>query len=196
MRPSSSSRMQPWPLLVAWAAVALTLVGFVLPWARIEIHEPSVRLGRIAVTLQRGSKTIRGDVPTNAGLPTQVSGWQIPQLANQEQARVATAMLEFLTKTRQHVGLKSYAVYLVPGVALLCGIGLTVCWRFSPLVWVIGSLCAAVAGAGWWSVLTTHPRTLFVAVTIERGVWCSLWGYVGLACAAGWLLIWARRQRT
>src|SRR3989338_7842304 len=91
---------------MAWASVAATGIGFVMPWARIDLHEPTLvkqvrgnlpasdtlsgltkDLGRITATIRRGAQTITGDLPTLADIPKEVSGIQVPQLANQKNAQ-------------------------------------------------------------------------------------------------------------
>ena len=193
-------------LLLAWLGAVATLVGFFLPWARIDVHEPSALkhlraatpldgtvgdltkdLGRIAVTIRRGTETITGELPSLSNLPKQVSGVQIPQLANQDQAQVAMALVELFTHQRQHVGLKSYLVYVVPGLAFACVLLLTGLSRRPAIAMGVGLVCALVAAIGFWKLLTTNTTTLMVAVTIGQGLWLSLWGYVGLAIAAACL---------
>ena len=51
--------------------------------------------------------------------------------------------------------------------------------------WGVAIVCAAVAGVGFWKLLTTNTQSLMVAITIGPGLWLSLWAYVGVACAAG-----------
>ena len=189
---------------LAWVSVAGALVGFFLPWARIDVREPELvkqlreqaplhgalddltqGLGRVAVKVRRGTQTITGDLPALSDLPKHVSGAQIPQIANQKNAQVAIALVELFTTTRQDIGLKSYAVYLLPGIALLCGLLLTFLGRRLDVAIGIAILCAAIAGAGFWKLLTANTQVLFVAITIGPGLWLSLWAYVGLAVAAG-----------
>ena len=195
-------------LSAAWLSVGATLIGFVLPWAKIDVREPALmkqlratvplhdRVGelargvsRVAVKIRRGAETITGDLPTLSDIPRQVSGVQIPQMANQEHAQVAMAVVELLTNTRQHLGAKSYAVYLLPGLALLCAMLLTGLRNRVPVAVGIALVCAAIAGAGFRKLLTTNTTTLFVAVTIGEGLWLSLWGYVGLAASAAGLAL-------
>jgi len=193
--------------VLIWCNVAATVVGFFLPWASMDVHEPKLmkqlrqtgplhdsvkglahHVGRIAVKIRKGTETIAGDLPSLADMPHRVSGVQIPQLANQQNAQVAVAAIELLTNARQHIGPKSYAVYLVPGLALVCGILLTVLGHRTPVDIGAAVLCAIVAGAGFWKLLTTNTQTLFIAVTIGPGLWLSLWAYVGLALCGVMLL--------
>ncbi len=199
---------------LVWVSVAGTVVGFCWPWAMIDVREPTLvkqlrettplsdtiggftkDLGRIAVNIRRGAETIAGDLPTLSDIPKQVSGAQIPQMANQQNAQVAIALLELLSRTRQQIGLKSYAVYLVPGIAILCGVLLTFLGGRLVVAIGISLLCAGIAGVGFWKLLTTNTQALFVAITIGRGLWLSLWGYVGLAVAAGLYVVSSALRR-
>jgi len=194
-------RLLSWTL--AWISAVMALVGFFLPWAMIDLREPELAkqfreaspvrdtlgglmkdVGRITATVRRGAERVTGELPTLSDIPKQVSGVQIPQLANQEHAQVAIALMELFTNERQQIGAKSYVVYLVPGIAVLCGLLITALVRKKPVMIGVGVLCAAIAGGGFWKLLTTSTQTLFIAITIGQGLWLSLWGYVGLALAA------------
>ena len=206
-------------LVLVWAGVAASVVGFVQPWAYLDMREPSVlkqvrevaqqpevaqqitkglgkglsQLGKVTATIRRGAETVTGELPNLSDIPRQVSGIQIPQLANQSNAKVATALIELLMNERQHIGVKSYLVYALPGAALLAALLLT--FLGSVLAVSLGAalLCAAVAGVGFWKLLTTNTTALFIAITIGPGLWMSLWGYV--AIAAGSLLNTLARVR-
>ena len=191
--------------VLVWVSVVMAGVGFFLPWARINLREPGLAtqlreaspvrdtlggltkdLGRITVKIRRGAETITGELPSLGEIPKQVSGFQIPQLANQNNAQVAEALWKFLTNERHHISAKSYAVYLLPGIALCCGLLLTWLSGKAPVTVGIAVFCGLIAGVGFWKLLTTNTQTLFIAITIGPGLWLSLWGYVGLAVAAGW----------
>ena len=198
---------------LVWASVAATVVGFYQPWARIDLREPTLlqqlrqaaplggavggltkNVHRITAKIRRGAETITGDLPSMADIPKQVSGADIPALANAKHAQVAVALAELFTHRRQPIGLQSYAVYLLPGLALLAGALLTLVPGL-PAAIVTALICAAIAGIGFWELLTMNTSTLFVAVTIGPGVWLSLWAYAALALCGVWLaLIRPRRN--
>ena len=201
-------------IAVIWMSVTATLVGFFLPWARIDVREPSAvkrlkktgpvgdalsglteGMGRVTVKIRRGTETITGELPRLSDIPREVSGVQIPQLANQQNTQVAIALLEQFSQQREQIGLKSYAVCLIPGIALLCGF-LVTRWGHRAVV-ALGSalLCAAIAGVGFWKLLTTNTQALFVAITIGPGLWLSLWAYVVLGVAAGLVPVTTARGR-
>jgi hypothetical protein len=202
--------------------MAVAVVAFFLPWATVDLGEPGVarylkqtaqgsldatggqqafldrlakKIGRVRVEVRRGTETIAGDLPSLSDIPREISGSQIPHVVNQEQARVATALFEMFTNSRQHLGLKSYAVYLVPGIALLLGLLLTFLGERSvPVALGVALCCSGIAGAGFWKLLTTRSEALFVAITIGTGLWWSLWAYVGLAMSAVWIVALGRRR--
>ena len=188
---------------LVWLSVSAALVGFWLPWASFDLREPRLvtqlkatasgqsalnllteGLGRITATIRRGTETVTGTLLTLADIPKQVSGAQIPQLANQQNAQVAMALFELITHAPHHIGAKSHAVYLVPGMALLCGLLLTLAGRSRRVALGVTLGCAGIAVVGFWKLLTTDTKTLMVTVTIGPGVWLSLWAYVGLSLAA------------
>jgi len=198
---------------LAWVSVAVVLRAFFLPWAMIDVREPSLvrqvretvegqglldglaqRIGKVTAEIRRGAETVTGELRVS-DIPREVSGVQIPQMANQKNAQVAMALVELLTNERQHLGAKSYTVYLVPGVALLCALLLTVRGEAAVVALGVAGLCAAIAGVGFWKLLTTNTSTLFIAITIGPGLWQSLWGYAGLAAAALLSVAWATRSR-
>ena len=197
---------------VAWICAGLAVWGFFLPWVRIDLHEPAMMkkirqaiplqgtmrglegtvkgfthdVSRIAVKIRRGAETITGDINLQAlkEIPREITGAQIPPLANSQQAQAAMVIMELLTGKRQEAGPQSYAVYLVPGLAVLAAVLLTTLGRLRPVAFGLGIACALIAIAGFWKLLATNIVTPVMAVTIGPGLWLSLWAYVGLAVAA------------
>ena len=212
-------------VVLVWAGAGATVAGFVLPWAHLDMREPSVmkqvrglanvqqpaavqgvtdtakkgiqkglsQLGRVTATIRRGAETVTGDLPTMSDIPDHISGIQIPQLANQSNAKVAMAVMEMLMNERQHIGAKSYLVYVLPGLALLCALLVTALGSALAVSLGTALLAAAVAGVGFWKLTTTDTTALFIAITIGEGLWMSLWGYVAIA-AGGLLTALARRK--
>jgi len=136
-------------------------------------------------SVKRGTKaTARKSSRGMPLIPTRVSGYQIPRLANRENVRVIMGLTELVTKKRERIGLKSYAVYLAPGLALLCGLLLTArVGATRPAAAGVALVCGAVAVAGCWTLLTTDTRARY-AVAIGPGLWLSLAAYAVLALAA------------
>ena len=203
---------------VVWVGVLMVLAGFVLPWASLDLKSPirqrtladvgrvvnatpladvfgklTKKMGRVVVQVQRGAETVTGELPNLGDIPKEVRGVDIPALANQPNAHVLMALAEMLTGQRQ-LGAKSYAVYVLPGVALLCGLLLTIAPRMRELCLAVGLACQAVAGGGYWKVATANLDTLMVAITIGNGLWLSLWGYAMVGTSALGLALFGGRK--
>lgn len=200
---------------VLWAGVVIALVGFVLPWASVDLKSPKLPqqlqdvadatplsdvlgkltkgVGRVVVQVKRGAETVTGELPDLSNIPKEVRGVDIPYLANRPDAHVVLALAELLTGQRE-LGAKSYAVYLLPGLALLCGILLTIAPRLRALCLALGVICLAVAIGGYWKVTTTKLDNLLVAITIGKGLWLSLWGYALVGASALSLTLLSERK--
>lgn len=186
--------MKPPLKVVVWLSVAVAIMAFFLPWAKVELIKDTQLEQQVAAGFKRAAgKTFKARKPTESWtrrkrsgvpiIPTRVSGFQVPILANRKNVKVAADLVALFTKKRDaHIGLKSYAVYLVPGIALLAGMLLTVWGASRPVVIGLGILCTAVAVAGCWTILTTDLKAM--SLRIEWGLWMSLLAYVGLAFAA------------
>ena len=200
-----------------WISVAASVIGFVLPWATLDVkaaHLPgqltqalpgadlqalagklTSKIGRVTIQFKRGTETIAGELlPDLSTIPTSVSGLEIPRLVNRQDAKVAIAFAEMFTGQRD-LGAKSYAVYLVPALALVCGALVTLASGLRVVCGGIGGACLAIAGLGCWKLLTTKSDTLLVAITLGPGLWLSLWAYVGLGiCAILFVLTGDKRR--
>lgn len=194
--------------LVTWGSVAAAVAGFFLPWAHLDVHEPHAlqqlgrtadnapllgelakAIGRVTVEVRRGAETITGELPTLKDFPGRVTGFDIPQVANQRDAKVAMALAEAFTRTRHDIGAQSYAVYALPALALLSGALLTVLGRRVVVTLGVVLLGTVVAGVGSWQLLTMKTDLRFVAITVGQGLWLSLWAYAGLAFGAALHLV-------
>ncbi len=201
-----------------WVSVAAVLVGFVQPWASIKVRYRDVardvtgavdavakevglgdvlsslseRVGRVTISVKEGAETITGELPDLSTIPTEISGADIPRLANRKDAHVVVALAEMWTGHRE-LGAKSYLVYVIPGLALLVGVLVTLFRSARWLGALLGLTALALAGFSGWKLSTTHPDALLVAITIEQGLWLVCWGYAGMGLA---LLLTALVSRT
>jgi len=188
-----------------WLCVAATIAGFFLPWARVDLRQPEMvqrlmasgegqaateKLGegvnKLFGAIKRTTESVTGALPGD--VPKEVTGFDIPRIANQRNAKIAQALLEIFMGKQQHIGAKSYAVYLLPGLALISGMLLTWLRARRPVVLATSLVCLLIAVIGFWKLLTTNTTALLIAVVIGPGLWVSLSAYLGLAVAG--LLTW------
>ena len=180
--------------VVVWASVAAVVVGFFLPWAELDFKETALErevaaaarksLGRAFKLNAQPAWTRTHSTMGTPLIPTTVSGAQIPMLANRHDVKVMTQLAALASKRSEaHLGLKSLAVYLVPGLALLCGFLFTRAPRRRIVTLGIGIVCAAITITGGWELATTDTRRAF-GMAMGSGVWLSLGAYAVLAAAA------------
>lgn len=178
----------------AWVSAAVVVVAFFLPWARLDIRTTALEQ-QISLSARRslaksfGTRRAPKTTPKRlATIPSRVTGAQIPVLANRKHVKVATGLVELFTKRREAIGLKSYAVYLVPGLAILCALLLSLSKFRRSAAPTAALLCAAIAVGGFWTLWTTDTRKLY-GIVIGEGLWLSLGAYVVLAASAAWLAL-------
>ena len=177
-----------------WTCAAVVGIAFFLPWVHLDAREPTL-FKNISISMRNSMKrslgkntrsgTWNSSTPRGtASVPTHISGFEIPELANRENTKAIMQLVETFTTNRQQVGLKSYAVYLVPLLAFLCAGLLTRFGGRSRLAAIgVAVICTAVVGSGGWGWLQTRTKEL-VGVKFGLGLWLSLAAYAGLACAA------------
>jgi len=184
---------QPLFRQIAWGSTVVIVIGFFMPWAALDIRETSFEkdvskharssLGKLFHVSGGGQpRWIRhrsGHLPV---IPTRVSGAQIPELANRKNVKVATSLVELFTKQRQNVGPMSYAVYLLPGIAIVLAALMAWLGHRRLVAIPIALLCAGIAGVGCWTLFTTNTKAAF-AIRIEWGLWASLLAYAVFALA-------------
>ena len=181
---------------IAWAAAGLVVIGFLLPWATLDIKttktEKDVASGvhhGLAKTFASGNKParqplwIRSHKQRGVLIPSRIRGYQVPWYANRRNVKAAMGLVELVTKKREAIGFKSYAVYVLPVVAVLSAwlLGAYGDHRLAALG--VALACGAVAGTGLWTLITTDTRTAY-AFAVGSGLWVSLGAYVVLALTA------------
>ena len=222
----TASQLRSWRNVVtwlclagAWGGASSTVSGFVRPWVRLQVKSEALgeaagrvsqdaqvqalaeklakRVGRIAIQVrQPDGSTIGGELPDIRTLPRQLSGYDIPRLLHRSDMQGLVALAELLIKQRE-VARKSYAVYLLPGLALLGAILLTVAVRDRGVAVGLGLACLAAAGALWWKLSTLHAETPLIRLVIESGLWqtCGAYGLLGLSAFGLAVAMPARRPQ-
>ncbi len=154
----STRPLPPASMSAAWLCALAAVVGFFLPWAMLDFKTTALEK-EIAASAKRSlGKTFKlgGGEPSwikhkakpLAVIPTKISGFQVPVLANRKNVKMAAGLVELFTKKREEVDLKSYLVYLLPGIALLCAWVLSLQGGRLPVALLVALVCAAVAGLG------------------------------------------------
>ncbi len=200
---------------LVWLSVAAAVVGFFLPWVVLRAPSHSVagqltdalqgtplgalterlnrKVGHVVIEIRRGAETVVGTLPDLSTIPTHVSGFEIPRLLKRQDLQGLLALTETLTPYRG-LGVKTLAVYLVPVLAVVCGLLVTLARRVRLVCLLTGAVCCSVAAGGLWKLSTTKIGSSVVTVVFGPGLWLSLWAYAVLGGAA-LVLAWVTVRR-
>jgi len=109
---------------------------------------------------------------------TVVSGYEIPVLVNRKDSKTAISLAQVFTPDAESLGKKALLVYLLPLMALLC-IALAV-FGLKNGVFVIAMavISGIISIGGIFKVMTANISNNVVQITIERGLWQTLFGYL------------------
>jgi len=178
---------------LATVSVAAAFVGFVLPWARLDIGTGALekQIGarvRAAAGRTFQARKARAPAPARRGakpavyIPSQISGAEIPRYADSDKVKVLLGLAEMVTGRREPIGALSWAVYLLPGLAML--LGLLIGGQAAGGRWVSLLVALACGGAGYaaWTLGHIDTRKQF-AIVIGPGIWTTLAAYAGLGVA-------------
>lgn len=178
----------PYPLLVVMGT-AMVIMGFVLPWVRVDADKPMrfqkilQDIGRITIVVGEGSEQIAITSESLEHLPLQIRGHELPRLSMRADVRLALKLIAATTDFPDNLPKRLKALYAVPIGALLLG------WL---LLWVrlrwfrglMAVCCLVVAALGVWALATFRPEVTLLKIQFEVGPWIVVAGYLVLALVA------------
>ena len=174
-----------------------------MPWAKASVSVTKVAKnmtesanGRLQNT-PFGGKFVQGlDQATNAigkfgdiKVKTTVSGYDIPTMTNKKSSHVAIQLAQVLFKDAKDLDKKSMLVYLLPLFAIAC-IALAVTGlRYKVSVIAAAIIGGAIGIGGLYKLMSTDLSNLPVQISIETGLWLTMYGYL-LICilSVAWLV--------
>ncbi len=182
----------------------IIIVSFFMPWAKATVSATKVAKnlansasGKLQDT-PFGGKFVRiFDQATNAigdlgdiKVKTTVSGYDIPDMINKKSSHVAIQLAQLLFKDAKDLDKKSMLVYLLPLFAIAC-----IILAMAGLRYKISVIAAAIIGGvigigGLYELIATDLSKLPVQISIETGLWLTMYGYI-LICilSIAWLVM-------
>ena len=180
-------------LVTLVVACALAIVhAFFLPWAKANTSATKVAKGLVNEASGKldnspfAGKFIKffnqaTDQVSNLGdieVKTAVSGYDVPTLINKKSSQIAIAIVSVMFKDAKDLDKKSMLVYLVPLIALLC-IGLAIIGlRTKIAIIIMAVISGAIAVVGLYNLMTANLSNAVVAISIERGLWQTMYSYL------------------
>ena len=168
------------------------IISFFLPWAQADLSVTKVAgaLTEKAQTTLKGSrfaaKFIAGlDTATKViggmgdiQVKTAVSGYDIPTMINKKSSRIAIALAQVIFKDAKDIDKKSLLVYLLPLSGLLCIIlAVTGLRSVSPVI-IMAILSGLISATGLSNVMMADLSNVVVQISIEQGLWQTLYGFL------------------
>lgn len=190
--------------LVVICAIAI-IHGFFMPWAKASASAGKIAKGITATAMEVGGKTpflggLFGGMEeatekvTSAAdvvrIKMAVSGYDIPNMMNTKSSQIAVALVGIFIADAKNADMKSYAVYLMPILALAC-IGLAFLgMKNKAALIVMAVISGGISVAGLFKLMTTNLANMAVAISIENGLWQTLYAYL-LICVISviWLVL-------
>jgi hypothetical protein len=180
----------------------IIIVSFFMPWARATVNATKVAknmANSASGNLQDtpfGGKFVQGlNQVTNAignlgdiEVKTTVSGYDIPTMTHKESSRVAIQLAQLLFKDAKDLDNKSMLVYLLPLFAIACIALAIMGLRYKAAIIAAALIGGAVGIGGLYKLITTDLSKLPVQISIENGLWLTMYGYL-LICvlSVAWL---------
>lgn len=190
--------------LVVICALAI-IHAFFMPWAKASVSTTKVAkdltksaTGGVLENTPFAGKFIRGlnkatDKISDLGdiqIKTAVSGYDIPTLVNKKSSQIAISIASIIFKDAKDLDKKSMLVYLLPIFAFVC-IGLAVLGLKNKIALIaMAVLSGGIAIGGLYNMMTMDLSKLPIQVSIEQGLWQTMYAYL-LICVAGatWLAL-------
>ena len=121
---------------------------------------------------------------------TTVSGYDIPDMINKKSSHVAIQLAQLLFKDAKDLDKKSMLVYLLPLFAIACIILAIIGLRYKVSVVAVALIGGVIVIGGLYKLIATDLSNLPVQISIENGLWQTMYGYL-LICilSVAWLVM-------
>ena len=182
------------------AACVLIIISFFMPWAKIATSVTGVSkevtsklkgtpfAGKFLKEIDKATTAI-GEVG-DISIKMSVSGFNVPNMVNSKTSKVAISLMEILTKSNKNLELKSYAVYLLPLFGLICVALSLVGSKNKIAVIAMLVLSGAIGVVGLYNLSTIDVSSIAVKVTIEKGLWYTMYSFLFIFFVSiAWLVV-------
>jgi len=185
--------MKKMALVILIIIASLVVVrAFYMPWAKVSTsvvkisEEVSSAAENKLFDIPEVKKAIKGlkkatrivDKLGDVEIKSAVSGYDIPRMINQRSSKVAVSVAQIIFKEAKDLDKKSYLVYALPLSALLCAAlalaGLKSWLAAYPMLLLSGGISIT----GLYKLKTADLSTLSVSITIEQGLWYTLYAFL------------------
>lgn len=182
------------------AASAFILIAFFMPWANVDTSVMGLTKsaeGTLAKTSFAG-KMIKGltkatDAISDLGdieIKTTVRGNQIPAMVNNKTSKVALSLAQVFFKDAEGIDKKSYLVYLVPLLAIVCTLLGILGLKNNIFIFLMAGISGAISIGGLYNLMTMDIASMIVKISIAKGLWYTMYAYLAISLTGVvWLVL-------
>ncbi|MBL7156983.1 MAG: hypothetical protein ISS92_02345 [Candidatus Omnitrophica bacterium] len=173
-----------------WAEVATSVTGVskeLTGIAKDELEGTPIA-GKVIGELKKVTDVI-GDIG-DIKLKTKVSGYNVPVLVNRRTSKIAISAAQIMFKSTEGLDWKSYLVYLLPILGITCALLAIAGSKQKIYIIVMLVIAGAVSIIGLYNLYTANLTSLIVKISIEKGLWYTMYAFL-LIFIAGitWLIL-------
>jgi len=182
----------------------IIVISFFMPWAKVKVSATQVSKELVTAAetgplkgtpfaekfvkkLKKATSAIGelGDIEVK----TQVSGYDIPTMVNKQSSKIAILFVQEFFKDAKDLDKKSMFVFLMPLLGIACMALSIFGLRYKWAVIVMLVLAGVISMAGLYNLYTANFSAAAVEITIERGIWQTLYSYLAIfiICVA-WII--------
>ena len=170
------------------------VVSFFMPWAKAVTTSTKVASGLTDIVARNFAGTSLGDKIVSkmtqateavrefgdVQFKTTVSGYEIPVLVNRKDSTTALSFVQAFIPQAEGTGKRLLLIYLIPLMALLCIALVVLGMKNSIYIFLITIISGVVAIGGIYKAATANLANTMVKITLEHGLWQSLYGYLAI----------------
>ena len=184
--------------------VGVIVISFFLPWISVE-SEPIDLITKpvdlIAKPLDFITNTLTGETESkteSSGTFFSISAFKVPILANSAEVRLMISIIKIFNPGIQGADKKSYLIWSIPGLAVIIFVMSLFLSRNRWFNLAVGILGITIFSVAAFKITTTNLDKLVLKVTIDQGLWLTLYGFLGMGilCALRFVQILIGRKRS
>ncbi len=173
----------------------IIVISFFMPWAKVKISATQVSKELVA-SAEKGplkgtpfaEKFVKkfekatsiigglGDIEVK----TQVSGYDIPTMVNKQSSKIAILFAQEFFKDAKDLDKKSMLVFLLPLLGITCMALAIFGLRYKWAVVAMLVLAGVISVVGLYNLYTADFSATAVEITIEKGIWQTLYSYLAI----------------
>ncbi|MFQ5952518.1 MAG: hypothetical protein ACE5JK_03830 [Candidatus Omnitrophota bacterium] len=191
------------------AASVVIVIAFFMPWANVDASVTGISKeltkaaeGPLEKTPFAGKFLKKLDEVTTAigeigdvEIKTTVRGNQIPAMVNNKTSKVAISLAQVFFKDTEGLDKKVYLVYLLPLFGIICASLAVLGLKNKIYVLIATVIGGAISITGLYNLYTMDIPSLVVKISIQKGLWHTMYAYLAI-CLAGiaWLVLDRKRS--